>query len=145
MTYEKFLNDIERLRDCFGAPRFSDERVVALWDSFKHENDEHFSKAVQEIILEERYAPTATTIREYLAKFRPSHSIRNWVPVDCRKCKGSGTLFAKNIDTGYRVFFHCTCENAKYTGLRRLPDGKNPYSPVWDNQVGFELEYNSVD
>jgi len=70
MNYEFFTRQMARLVEAFGKKSFNQEKSRLLLREFNGFSEQRFTQMVDELILEQRYAPTVKEFRDKAAQIR---------------------------------------------------------------------------
>lgn len=70
MIHEIFNDQIDRLKDVYGARNYSNERIKVLWHSYGREPDSVFVLAIDIVIASERSCPLHPQIDKALSQAR---------------------------------------------------------------------------
>ena len=136
MNNDEFKSQILRLIDCYGPRFYPEERVKAIYDQFKHIDEEVFKRAISFLIAENLYAPVLTKIRDAvgvaLGRYRheKKEKLRSQMEnYTCNFCKNSGAVIAFKDNFSYA--FKCECKIGRFT--------QNNW-PTWTEELSFEYE-----
>jgi hypothetical protein len=136
MTSAEFNSQIIRLKEVYGAPKYTGERMALLWRELQELPLEFFKTAVDALIMSKANAPMPSDFMEVLrrplndlAEAKKQAALKG-LP-GCYVCDSSGVLFSTDVDKGHRYAFQCTCPRGAilYPGFPRMVSTINPRSP----------------
>ena len=118
-----FEIQINRVSKVFGKKGFEPDRVYTIWKMSEHMDAPAFSRIVDEMISDFRYAPLPKDFREAIqrrGRFKAEESTPDIL--ECKWCLDSGLIEAHNDELAFTAFVRCTCEAGKRNQLgKNLP------------------------
>lgn len=110
MDRTHFEKQLKRLASTYGQQAYPPERVRLFWESFQGVPDDVFTRAIDELIGNEAYAPMLPTVQRAVLDadgkiLRPQFRKRRH---DCPKCEDVGTTTTE-LAGGIRVAAPCDC------------------------------------
>lgn len=121
MTEYQFNLEIERLKQSYGDRPYSVPRTRLLWEIVKGIDADFFSKWVDRMLLDSKYAPGGPEFRELYDSWQAVQRRRaNPNERLCAVCGDEGRLLAIKKDDWTKTAFLCTfCDAAKSEGLNK--------------------------
>lgn len=147
MTLFEFNNQVTRLVAAFGEQMFKKERIDIIWMYASKLSTDQFSRVIENIILNCRYAPTPS---EVIAAIRAeSRSTTQWkedekvdYKVNCDWCRDSSVNYCVDKSSN-KVFIFCDCiEGVTAHKFYKSINGKD-FIEIWFDgmkSLGYQRE-----
>ncbi|NQY01106.1 MAG: hypothetical protein HRT70_08275 [Flavobacteriaceae bacterium] len=137
MKWGEFINEIDKLKETYGANKYPEPRIEILWKKFCDLPYDSFRKCVNKFIAYEAYAPLFAKFEQELSvdiqnlKQKQLESIK-LVSGICLDCNGTGiSIFHEKGNETYGYAFQCRCR----LGHALYPNFPKQYSGMEEKYI----------